>query len=76
MALELITYEATPVADVATVDEGLIDVYCWRMEELLRAGYHQMLAGRLAADARVDLHQACELLEQGCDGDTAFRILS
>jgi hypothetical protein len=68
------------IASVAVPDEVFapaeeIDVFCWRMEELIRAGYSAVAAGTLADRADVDLHRACRLLVQGCDERTALRIL-
>jgi hypothetical protein len=62
--------------DLDLQDEKAIDIYCWRMEQLLRAGYTHTLADTLAADNRVDLHAACDLIARGCPQDTAFRIVS
>lgn len=59
----------------AEVDARALEVYCWRMEQLLRAGYDRLLADALAEDTSVDLHRACELLTGGCDTLTASRIL-
>ncbi|HUY71850.1 MAG TPA: hypothetical protein VMV08_06375 [Gaiellaceae bacterium] len=56
--------------------EETIDVYCWRMEQLLRAGYARVLADALALDPRVDLHTACDLLAHGCPQGLAFGIVS
>jgi len=56
--------------------ECVLDVYCWRQEQLLAAGYGRFVADSLAEDPRVDLHLACDLLAHGCDQATAHRILS
>jgi hypothetical protein len=48
----------------------------WRRETLARAGYLPEHAALLAARGEIDLHRACELLEQGCQAETAFGILS
>lgn len=53
-----------------------IDVYCWRMEQLLQAGFTRVLADALAVDAGVDLHAACDLLAAGCPQAVAYRIVS
>ncbi len=53
-----------------------IDVYCWRMEQLLAAGFTRVLADALAADGGVDLHAACDLLAAGCPQAVAYRIVS
>jgi len=50
-------------------------VVAWRAERLTRAGYEPEVARELAARADVDLHLAIELVERGCDPETAARIL-
>ena len=46
----------------------------WRLHVLLEAGYPVHLAERLAhSDA--DLHQAVELVKQGCEATVAAEIL-
>jgi hypothetical protein len=47
----------------------------WRIEELLRAGFPELLALELAATLEVDLHTAVGLRERGCPAETAARIL-
>ena len=47
----------------------------WRIEELLRAGFPELLALELAATIEVDLHAAVSLRERGCPPETAARIL-
>ena len=42
--------------------EDPTDVYCWRMEELVKAGYSSVVADVLATHTDVDLHLACDLL--------------
>jgi hypothetical protein len=69
------TAELTEQPDLAPKDEEAIDVFCWRMEQLLGAGYSQTVADALAADGRVDLHVACDLLAHGCPEKTAYLIL-
>lgn len=50
-------------------------VEAWRLHVLLQAGYPVNLAERLAkSDA--DLHQAVEMLSQGCSAHVAARILT
>lgn len=69
----------TPVAGVSEIeslDERELLIYCWRMEQLLGAGYSRLCADALADDPRVDLHVACDLLARGCDERVAYRILS
>ena len=47
----------------------------WRAEALERAGYAPEAAREIAARLDVDLHQATDLLVQGCSQDLALRIL-
>ena len=49
-------------------------VESWRLHILLEAGYPVHLAERIAV-AEVDLHDACELVAQGCDPTVAAEIL-
>ena len=62
--------------DTIVEDEMEIKVYCWRLEQLLDAGYSRATADALAGDPAVDLHRACDLLASGCVEETAFLILS
>jgi len=43
---------------------------------LRSAGFSPALAGRAAADERLDLHAAIELVERGCPPRLALRILA
>jgi len=56
-------------------DEQAAEIYWWRVEELERAGYSAEAAGLVAADHRIDLRQACDLLRRGCPEQTGCRIL-
>ena len=47
----------------------------WRTDQLTRAGYDREAASLLADARHVDLHDAVELMRQGCPVDTALRIL-
>jgi hypothetical protein len=47
----------------------------WRAAELQRAGYERSAAALLAARPDVDLHFAIDLLRNGCDHETALKIL-
>jgi hypothetical protein len=49
----------------------------WRLEVLIKAGYSVRIAERLARAPwhEVDLHQAVELVEQGCRPVVAALIL-
>jgi hypothetical protein len=60
----------------AVVGEADTDgVLRWRYEELRRAGYAPLDAARLARTRSVDLHEATDLLRNGCEAATALRIL-
>jgi hypothetical protein len=50
-------------------------VRCWRLAELIRAGYTPTDALVLSGKADVDLHTAVALLRKGCPTRTALRIL-
>jgi hypothetical protein len=64
------------VDESSALDEGEMEVLCWRLEQLQRAGYLDELAYAIAEDNRIDLHRACELVANGCPPPTAYRILS
>ena len=55
-----------------TAEGGVDD---WRFQQLLAAGWPEQQAVVLAANHDVDLHQACELLDRGCDADLAWQIV-
>ena len=46
----------------------------WRLHVLIEAGYPIQLAERIA-DSEADLHEAVELVEQGCAPEIAAQIL-
>jgi hypothetical protein len=46
----------------------------WRFSQLERAGFSRQLAAELAL-SHVDLHDAAELVQQGCEPALAARIL-
>ncbi|MDX6532887.1 MAG: hypothetical protein QOJ13_2137 [Gaiellales bacterium] len=50
-------------------------VEAWRLHVLLQAGYPLKVAERIARST-ADLHQAVEMLEQGCTAHVAARILT
>lgn len=52
------------------------DVIAWRRAQLLRSGFPQRLAARVADDGRYDLHRLIELVERGCPPELALRILA
>jgi hypothetical protein len=65
-----------PAADVKhPVESENERVARWRAEELERAGYSRDAAAQLAARPDVDLHQAVDLLGQGCPAEVALQIL-
>lgn len=51
------------------------NVTAWRHERLEAAGWPEPCASILAAIDDVDLHEACRLLEDGCDVVTAWEIV-
>ncbi len=51
-----------------------LKVESWRLHVLIEAGYPLPLAERLA-HSNADLHQAVELLKQGCRPELAAEIL-
>ncbi len=51
------------------------EVLCWRLEQLLQAGYDRRDAGQLARRTDVDLHEAVDLIGQGCPPELAAAIL-
>lgn len=52
------------------------DVVAWRRSQLVRSGFPQRLAGRIALDGRYDLHRLIELVESSCPPELALRILA
>jgi hypothetical protein len=65
------------VADRAPeVADEPVRVTAWRAHLLTHAGYPPEEAFLLAERQDVDVHVALDLLEQGCDLDTALRILT
>jgi len=70
----------TGILTTASVDETPtlrdLGVVVWRFDCLIRAGYPDELAVRLAENAAVDLHDAVELLYRGCSVEQAVRILT
>jgi hypothetical protein len=52
------------------------DVFAWRRSQLVRSGFSQRLAGRVAHDGQYDLHRLIELVERGCPPELALRILA
>ena len=64
-----------PAAEVDIRETELDRINRWRAEELERAGYDRRGAAKLAARHDIDLHQAVELLQQGCPPALALDIL-
>ena len=48
----------------------------WRREVLRHVGFPDRLAGELADDGRVDLHDLLELVDRGCPPELAARIVA
>ena len=76
MKREATTETGTPDLEPVTFDLRDAEVYCWRVEQLTRAGFTADHAHLLAEDRTIDLHEACDLVRCGCPSPTAFRILS
>jgi hypothetical protein len=51
-----------------------VKVQSWRLHVLIEAGYPIELAERVA-ESDADLHDAVELVDQGCTPETAAQIL-
>ena len=64
------------MSDTVTVERGSerAKVESWRLHVLMEAGYPLPLAERVAV-SDCDLHQAVELLKQGCEPSVAAEIL-
>lgn len=52
------------------------EVRDWRRRVLRQAGFTDRLAGELAADGGVDLHDLLKLVDRGCPPELAARILA
>jgi hypothetical protein len=50
-------------------------VESWRLHVLMEAGYPLPLAEKIAAALDADLHEAVQLVSNGCDPRTAAEIL-
>jgi len=62
-------------ADLESRESAEIEaVRRWRLEELLRAGYEEDDARKLAVQLDVDLHYASSLVRRGCPSSIAVRI--
>ena len=51
------------------------EIFSWRLEQLALAGYGPGEAKLLARRTDVDLHQATDLLRNGCSPELAVAIL-
>jgi hypothetical protein len=60
----------------ASTEHHRDDVFAWRRSQLVRSGFSQQLAGRVADDGQYDLHRVIELVERGCPPELALRILA
>lgn len=58
------------------LDHNELSVDDWRYRQLVNAGWPEAQALELAANHQVDLHLACDLLANGCDPETAWRIVT
>jgi hypothetical protein len=47
----------------------------WRVEQLAKVGFSWPAAMVIAANTQIDLHTAVDLVQCGCNPDTAVRIL-
>ncbi len=56
------------------VDEAA-DVLAWRFDLLCRGGFDVESAAVMASNVEVDVHDAVELVQRGCEPSTAIRIL-
>jgi hypothetical protein len=52
------------------------EIFAWRRSQLVRSGFPEPVAGRVAHDSRYDLHRLIELVESGCPPELALRILA
>ena len=51
------------------------EIFCWRLEQLTLAGYDRGEAKILARSSNIDLHQATDLVRNGCPPELAVAIL-
>jgi hypothetical protein len=52
------------------------EVFAWRRAQLMRSGFPEPLAERVARDSRYDLHRLIELAGNGCPPELALRVLA
>ena len=60
-------------AEFGTVEEREVELFRWRLDELLGAGYALDDALTLTTEREVDLHLAVDLPQRGCPHATAVR---
>jgi hypothetical protein len=56
--------------------QGVDEVYRWRCDQLVEAGFAPPLADSIATNGRYDLHALIELVDRGCQPELAVRILA
>ena len=66
---------STPIPYDEVILDSDLEVVQWRRRVLVRAGYTDEEALELAPRPHVDLHQAVDLLGEGCSSETAVKIL-
>ena len=64
------------ILDEPAVGDPALEVYCWRMERLLEAGYTLLVADALAQDTAVDVRKAVELLAARSPYEAMARTLA
>lgn len=64
-----------PVSELATADLEHLRVVGWRYAVLQVAGYDEPDALVIARRVDIDLHEATDLLKNGCPVTTALEIL-
>jgi hypothetical protein len=65
----------TDVTELLDTRNEKAKVESWRLHVLIEAGYPLPLAEKIAAALDADLHEAVELVSNGCDPRTAAEIL-
>ncbi len=66
----------TPIWSASSTGARRDGHFEWRRQRLIAAGFAATLAGRLADDASVDLHELLILLDRDCPPELAARILA
>jgi hypothetical protein len=62
-------------ADVAQREAAFEEILDWRFEQLMRVGYDRDQALVVSRRLDVDLHQAVDLIRNGCSRELALLIL-